>query len=269
MPDILWAEAADIPASDRGLAYGDGLFETIRVFNGQPSLLLRHLDRLREGARRLGIPLQGVDLGRLVSEACQRYAREPDWVLKIMLTRGSGGRGYAPPSSARPRLILDAHPVPDKPDSAGVTACMSSVTLAVNPVLAGMKSLARIEQVLASQSIRPGCYEALMTDPCGRLLEGTRTNLLLRLGDRWLTPPASGLAVAGIMRAKVMDALGRAGEAVREGHLLPAMLASRDCGGLWLMNSVIGVVPVRSVGCVRLPVAPRLATIDPQSLFTE
>lgn len=270
MPHIFWAEEAGVPADDRGLAYGDGVFETIRVFGGQPSLLQRHLARLREGARRLGIPLAGIALAELVNEACQRQGCDgADWVLKLMLTRGSGGRGYRPPACPDPRLIFSAHPLPPQPAAEGVEASISRVALAVTPALAGLKSLARTEQVLASQAIPGGCYEALMTDRVGRLVEGTRTNLMLHYDGHWLTPPASELAVSGVMRARVMDALGHAGETVRERHLAPAMLASPACQGLWLMNSVVGVIPVRKVGCVRLPVAARLATIDSQSLFTE
>ncbi|MBS3803175.1 MAG: aminotransferase class IV [Oleiphilaceae bacterium] len=267
--DVLWAEEAVVPVSDRGLAYGDGLFETIRICHNKPTLADRHSSRLLEGAQRLGIHLTRAFLAEHLLTACERYAREPDWVLKVTLTRGSGGRGYLPPETARPRLIFSANPLPPAPDPEGVSICLSNLCLSVSPALAGLKSLSRLDQVLASRTIAAGCYEAILADRAGRLLEGTRTNIMLLMGDQWLTPPSSDLAVAGVMRARVIDYLRQKSEWVRERALSPAMLTSRDCRGMILMNSVAGVVPVRNFGCVWLPVDARLATICGQRLLTE
>jgi 4-amino-4-deoxychorismate lyase len=267
--DVLWAEDASVPVSDRGLAYGDGVFETIRVQQNRPTLAGRHLARIREGAERLGIGVDPVFLAENLYNACQRYARQHDWVLKVMLTRGSGGRGYRPPHTALPRLIFGAHPLPPPPAAEGVSVCLAGLTLSVSPALSGLKSLSRLDQVLASQTIAAGCYESIMTDSAGRLLEGTRTNLMLLMGDQWLTPPVSDLAVAGVMRARVIQSLREQSESVQERPVSPALLASADCGGMVLMNSVAGVIPVRNFGCVRLPVGARLATICGQSLLTE
>ncbi len=269
MAELIWADEAGVAADDRGLAYGDGLFETIRVSGGRPTLAGRHCQRLLAGARRLAIPLALSELESALAEACQRYHQPDDWVLKLVLTRGSGGRGYQPPTNATPRLVASAHGMPPLPPADGVSACISTIQLWVNPALAGLKSLARLEQVMASQAKPDDCYEALMTDAAGQLLEGTRTNLMLWLGDHWLTPAADTLAVAGVMRERLIDHLRDKGEDVREGPVTMDLLGSSRCQGLLLMNSVVGVVPVRTVNSLRLPVPEWLATIDGQSLFTE
>lgn len=269
MVAVIWGEHDGVPASDRGLAYGDGVFETLRIQDNRPTLRARHTARLLQGAKRLGIALDQPILETTIDEAVQRYGTPDDWVLKLVLTRGSGGRGYAPPPVPRPRLIVSAHVMPVLPDPRGVVACFSSHHLVTNPALAGLKSLARLDQVMASQAIPPNCYEAIMTDRAGRLLEGTRTNLMLRFQDQWLTPPRDSVAVAGVMQARITALLQDQGERVLERPIAPAMLTASNCQGLLLMNSVIGAVPVRQIGCVRLPVAARLATIGSQSLFME
>ncbi len=269
MATVIWADQEDVPASDRGLAYGDGVFETIRVQANHPTLRQRHVARLLEGAERLAIPLQPGLLQGVIDEAAEHYARPEDWVLKLMLTRGSGGRGYRPAIAAAPRLIVSAHPMPTMPSSGGVVACISSHELLVHPRMAGLKSLARLDQVMASQAMPDDCYEALMVNSAGHLLEGTRTNILVRLVEHWVMPAVSSLAVAGTMQGHVVSLLGSRGETVCEQVIMPTILTQPDFLGLWLMNSVIGVVPVRQVGDIRLPVDARLATIVDQQLFME
>ena len=269
MAELIWTDEAGIAADDRGLAYGDGLFETIRIRSGQATLAARHCQRMLSGASRLGIPLTQAELEAALDAACQRYQRPEDWVLKVILTRGSGGRGYQPPADCAPRLILSCHTMPPLPPPEGVVTAVSTIQLWVNPALAGLKSLARLEQVLAAERMPADCYEVLMTGPAGQLLEGSRSNLMLWLGDHWLTPAADTLAVAGVMRERLIDYLRDRGDEVREGPVSMSLLGSSETRGLVLMNSVVGVVPVRSLNSLQLPVPEQLATIDNESLFTE
>lgn len=266
---LVWGDRDQIPADDRGLAYGDGLFETIRVSDHRPTLRQRHVDRLLAGAACLRIPLSACDLDAAIDASLARYRRDSDWVLKLILTRGSGGRGYTPGTMPSPRLIASAHDMPATPDLSGVAACLSTWNARVPGPLAGLKSLNRLPQVMASAEMPPDCYEAIMCDDSGRMLEGTRTNLFLHIGGQWLTPPGSHLAVAGVMRAEVMARLAQQGEPVREQPLPPALLEHPECRALVLVNSVIGAVPVRQIGDLRLPVDAGLATITGHAFLME
>ncbi|SDX12075.1 aminodeoxychorismate lyase [Marinobacter mobilis] len=261
MLSLVWAECDPLPAGDRGLSYGDGLFETIRVHGQRLLLGDRHLTRLHEGAQRLGIPVARSDLESCLAEALDRYARPGDWVLKLILTRGVGGRGYVPPVPCQPRLILSCHEMPVLPDPAGVSVQLGRHPLAVNPVLAGLKSLNRLDQVMASAELGAGNYEVLMTDGHGHLLEGTRTNLMLRVSGQWLMPPMSALAVHGVMQAEVKAQLQAAGEVVREQPLDLSLLSHPQLDGVFLMNSVTGIVPVSRIDDRDLPIDGSLATI--------
>ncbi|WP_318527269.1 aminotransferase class IV [Marinobacter confluentis] len=261
---MIQANSQAVPAADRGLAYGDGLFETIRM-SGQKALLRQHhLRRMASDAARLGIPADVDDLDRELTRAARRLGPPDDnhsWILKLILTRGNGGRGYRPPQNPEPHLIASSATLPPLPGPEGVVARCSSFPLTVNPKLAGIKTLNRLQQVMASREFTGAEWELIMKDGADHLVEGTRTNLIARLGDCWVTPPASSVAVAGVMRQYVMERLVLAGETVLE-RPLPADLAAReDLRGFYLLNSVFGVVAVRSFEGADLPVDGTLATI--------
>ncbi|MFP3978078.1 aminotransferase class IV [Marinobacter sp. KMM 10035] len=268
MFNLYWADERGLPAGDRGASYGDGLFETVRMHGDRGVLLSRHLDRMVRDAGRLGIPIALTDLRKACTAAIDRYLErfgkadaEGGWVLKLMLTRGEGGRGYQPSVGARPNLMLSAGPMPVLPASSGVIADFSRIPLTVNPLLAGIKSLNRLEQVMAAREINGELYEVIMADSAGSLVEGTRTNLLLKVPDGWVTPPLKSLAVAGIMRQWVLERLRARGESVFERSVSIADSMGSHCQGLFLLNSVVGVVPVRRLAGQDLPVDDGVATI--------
>ncbi|WP_417514275.1 aminotransferase class IV [Marinobacter sp.] len=269
MFNLRWAEEGGFPASDRGAAYGDGLFETIRMHGNRGVLLSRHLDRMVRDAGRLGIPVSLTDLRKACTAAINRYydrfinqQTDGDWVLKLTLTRGEGGRGYRPGPGVRPNLMVSAGPMPEAPPVAyGVAVDLSPVPLMVNPLLAGIKSLNRLEQVMAAREIEGDLFEVIMSDSAGNLVEGTRTNLLLKMSEGWVTPPARNLAVAGVLRQWVLERLRARGELVVERAVSIGDVLGADCRGLYLLNSVIGVVPARSLAGQDLPVDDGLATI--------
>lgn len=264
MLKVIYADSQGVPATDRGLAYGDGLFETIRM-SGQRAVLRRHhLGRLVSDAGRLGIVVDYADLNQELSRAASRLA-PPDesggWILKLILTRGSGGRGYRPPENGEPTLIVSAAALPPLPESGGVIARCASFPLTINPHLAGIKTLNRLEQVMASREFTGTEWELIMKDLSGHLVEGTRTNLIARLGDNWVTPPVSVIAVAGVMRQFATESLRAAGETVVEQPLPSDISSLPGLRGLYLLNSVFGAVPVRELDSVNLPVDGTLATI--------
>lgn len=198
------------------------------------------------------------------AQALARYADQyggGDWVLKLTLTRGSGGRGYRPDPGMKPHLMISHFAAPASADPAGVVVDFSRIPLTVNPLFAGIKSLNRLEQVMAARELRGDLYEVLMSNRDGQVVEGTRTNLFIRSGETWITPPAATLAVAGVMRRYVLDRLHSAGHEVREAPLQLDDLVGPQCRGVWLTNSVLGVVPVRNLAGHDLPVDQGLATI--------
>jgi 4-amino-4-deoxychorismate lyase len=134
--------------------------------------------------------------------------------------------------------------------------------------MAGMKSLERMQQVLASRELQPDEFERIMLDSDGNLIEGTRTNLLVQSGGAWITPSRESLAVAGVMRAELLDCLGQHGVQTEQRPISREDLGPERIQAFWLINSVIGIVPVRRLDGVELPVSSHLATIAPHGFFT-
>jgi 4-amino-4-deoxychorismate lyase len=154
--------------------------------------------------------------------------------------------------------------MPILPPPGGVVAALSKFPLTVNPRLAGIKTLNRLEQVMASREFSGEEFELIMANADGQLLEGTRTNLIIRMEGEWVTPPVESLAVAGVMRQFALECLRASGHTIREQIIQPALLSSPGLRGLYLVNSVVGIVAVRRLGSVDLPVDDGLETIcDP------
>ena len=261
---LFWAEEGGLPADDRGLAYGDGLFETIRMVGQKGVLLSRHLERMVRDASRLGINVSRRELAAVCTQAGQRFSgrfSDDGWILKLTLTRGGGVRGYRPDPGMVPNLLVSASPLASTPDASGVVVDFSRVPLTVNPLLAGIKSLNRLEQVMAAADLGQSLFEVIMSDSDGNLVEGTRTNLLLRVDEAWVAPPAACLAVAGVLRQWLLERLRQRGEVVTERPLTVEDVLGPECRGLFLLNSVLGIIPVRTIAGHDLPVDSGLATI--------
>jgi 4-amino-4-deoxychorismate lyase len=237
----LWLEP-----EDRGLAYGDGVFETLLVHQGEPVWWQEHWQRLLRGAARLGLPVPDENE---VRHECMAMLAEADRraVLKIVLTRGSGGRGYAPPAGATPTVVLSTHPAP-APIANGLHLRWAKTTLAVQPALAGIKHLNRLEQVLARAEWQgPEIDEALVCDGEDRVVSAIAANLFVLLGGRWLTPSVERCGVAGIARDWLLANIPKATVA----ELNPAEVSRADA--LFLCNSVRGILPVRRLGMREWP----------------
>ncbi len=192
-----------IPADDRGLHYGDGLFETIRCAFGQAPLLDWHMQRLGLGCERLGLPLP--DVKRLREEIRDACADLPHAIVKLVLTAGSGPRGYARPPVLTPRTLLQVQPL--RFDAAAdLKLRWCDLKLARQPALAGLKHLNRLEQVLARREWNTDEFdEGLMLDSENRVICATAANVFIRMADQWLTPPVEGCGVAGIGRRWMLE----------------------------------------------------------------
>jgi branched-chain amino acid aminotransferase len=232
-----------IPAADRALFPGLGLFETMRVYGGRAYLLDEHLARMRRGARVLGLRLPfpaarvARDVARLLRVAGAREA-----ALRLVLT--SGAPGVAPSLVAAIEAI---HPPPDDLWTRGARLEIAPCVQDPRSPLAGVKSLNYLERRLIRGAARArGAYEAVYLGPDGRVLEGTSSNLFAVIGGRVTTPPLVGI-LPGVTRAHVLRLLG----GVRERPLRPADLARAS--EVFLTSSLAEVLPVSRVGTIRLP----------------
>jgi 4-amino-4-deoxychorismate lyase len=232
-----------IDVTDRGLTYGDGLFETIAIRDGRPRFLAHHLDRLAEGCDRLR--MARPDRVRLAADIAAA-AEFPHGVLKLVLTRGPGPRGYALPAASTPMLAWGT--VASEPRASGpvrIRWCETMVT--ANPATAGLKTLGRLDQVLArAEWSQPEVREGLMTSTEGRLIGGTASNVFLVTGDRLLTPALGRAGIAGVMRRVVLEAARDAGILVCVSDLPPSAVAG--AAEIFLTNALTGIRPVHTLG---------------------
>ena len=240
---------------DRGLAYGDGLFETIAVRRGQPRLLDRHLQRLATGCQRLRIP---CDIAQLDAEIRAYAALLGEGVAKLLLTRGDGLRGYAPPAESAVRRLLLGSPTPAYPPAhatEGIALYPCTTRLATQPLLAGLKHLNRLEQVLARGEWTSTDYaEGLMLDQDGRPIEGVFSNLFLVCAGRLQTPALDRCGVAGVLRGLLLDLAAQAGIPSEIRPLALDELLGAD--EVFLCNSQYGIWPVRRYAAANWSVGP-------------
>jgi len=206
--------AADsVAIADRGLQYGDGLFETLTCIDGRVRWLALHLERLSRGCERLGLP--SPDLPALATEIAARAPPQGRCILKLILTRGiARQRGYRPGGEQGPTCILTRYdwPASSARSDSGFRVAISSVTLGVNPLLAGIKHLNRLEQVLAQAAIGASpLEEVLMLSSEGQVIGGSMSNVFLAGESGLFTPELTRCGVEGIMRRLVCSAAAQLG----------------------------------------------------------
>jgi 4-amino-4-deoxychorismate lyase len=232
-----------VELSDRAIHYGDGAFETLRIENRRPVHWHRHLRRLTHTCKILQIPL---DINALEYEVnvILRGADSP-CILKVIVSRGSGGRGYRPPELVQTRRILSLHALPadySELQKTGVRLMRCQHPVSENPVLAGLKHLNRLDQVLASMELSADCEEGLMLTTAGKVVEGTRTNVFLARQGRLRTPALDLSGVAGIKREIVLEQCSKHGIDVDVCHIDIEEL--QDVDEMFVCNSVLGIWPV-------------------------
>jgi 4-amino-4-deoxychorismate lyase len=238
--------AESVSVRDRGLAYGDGLFETISIRQGRPRLLDRHLQRLHLGCQRLQIAL---DMDLLRMEISGFALQVGQGVAKLIITRGDGVRGYTLPPQQQTLRVLMSSSLPDYPAAnaeQGVKLFPCVTRLAEQPLLAGIKHLNRLEQVLARAEWQGAEYaEGLMRDQSGRVIEGVFSNLFMVSSGQLLTPGLQRCGVAGVMREEIMERAKGLGIHCEVRDINHAELLSAD--EIYLCNSLYGIWPVREL----------------------
>jgi 4-amino-4-deoxychorismate lyase len=236
-----------VSAGDRGLHYGDGLFETIACTGNSPLLIEHHLDRMEAGARTLGIAFPDRSLILDDINAVLRD-RAGNSVVKLLLTRGRAKRGYRYQHGQIPTRICMLADWPDYIERwhrDGIAAQFCETPVSVNPKLAGFKTLNRLENVLGAGELASGVDEGFMLDPDGNVIEGTMSNLFAVLEEALVTPDLSRCGINGIMRARIIDIA----------HTNAIKVEIRNIGRdeltrareIFICNSVIGICAVKQL----------------------
>jgi len=236
-----------ISVRDRGLLYGDGVFRTLRVSGGRALYWPQHYQKLRHDCAMLGIACPDISL--LSAELNGLLEQFPDAVMKLIVTRGEGARGYAPPVHIQPTYLWDISPLPDYPAAwaeKGIKACFCQLRLGHQPRLAGIKHLNRLENVLAAAEWDDkNIAEGLLMDVAGNVIEGTRSNLFVVAGGRLITPDLSRCGVAGVQRDRVISWAKQ--------HNMPMHIRDisleeiQQADELFVASSIIGLWPVREI----------------------
>ncbi len=233
-----------ISSYDRGLLYGDGLFETMAVVDGMVPLWQLHLDRLHRGCEKLHLACPAPN--ELQQEVEQLASKSDRAIMKLILTRGVGGRGYLSPPVPAPTRILQFHPWPELPRSnweTGIKAIFCAQRLARQPVLAGIKHLNRLEQVLARAEWQdPTIQEGLLANTEGDIIEAVSHNLFIVKENGLVTPDLQFCGVAGVMREYILKLVMEKGISVQIATLSRQDVLAAEA--VFLCNSVHGIWPV-------------------------
>ena len=258
-----------LAVSDRGFAYGQGVFETIRICNGQPTLWQQHLLRLQQGCQRLAIVLPS-DIEQLLRQDVDSLCQAgEEGVIKVIVTAGSGGRGYAAPEAMQAQRIVSLFPLPNYPaarSEQGIRVITCNYRLPLNPQLAGIKHLNRLDQVLARAEWQDSAIaEGIVLDVNGQVIEGTMSNLFAVQDGVLITPVLEQAGVRGVMRGFILDTAQTMGLESREVSLGADEFKNAD--EVFISNSVIGLWPVLEWDAVRFSKGPvtsaLLARIEP------
>ena len=251
--------STQISVADRGFQYGDGLFETMAVHRGQPRFWQSHMDRLAAGCERLQLPVPAQSV--LLREVQTVSAGQRSCVVKIIVTRGTSGRGYAPSFPVTANRIVCSYPWPDDPgqlDQVGIRTRICKLRLALQPALAGMKHLNRLEQVLArAEWSDPSIHEGILLDTEDCVVSAISSNIFLVAGDRLLTPRMDRCGVRGVMRANILKAFSTRCEQRRITlDMLP------DADSVFVCNSVRGIFPVLRIDHWEYEISPVIREVQ-------
>lgn len=238
--------ASQIDVRDRGFQYGDGVFETIACRNGQLQFWQAHMQRLQDACERLNLPV--IPAQQWLDDIAALQPRG-DVVIKLIQSRGVSGRGYAySDSEQQPVRVCALYPWPDYPqqNQQGIRVMICKTPVSINPALAGIKHLNRLDNVLARNEWRePHIAEGLMLDHQQHVIEGTMSNVFCVLDDQLYTPALELCGVRGVVREQIIQLARSQGTTVNEIDISLQNFLQMD--EIFVSNSLIGVWPVTSI----------------------
>jgi aminodeoxychorismate lyase len=240
-------EKAVVSVFDRAFLYGDGLFETIRVWNGKPFCWAQHMERLEQGAKFLKIKLPLAPSRSLVfAQTLVAKNKMPDSLLRLTLSRGIGVTGYSPRNAKKPTLVMSLRPAPKIGPLHQWKLITSSFRLPSHEPLARFKTCNKLAQVLArAEADAAHANEGLLSNTNGFVVEGASSNFFWIKGEVVFTPPLIAGILPGVTRAVVCEIASRLGIKLREQNIRLKELAGTD--GIFLSLSSFGIVEAKSL----------------------
>lgn len=236
---------------DRGFQYGDGLFETILVEKGCATFLNQHLKRLYKGCSVLGFPV--LDEALIRHEILTLLKSSPSGVLKLIVTRGVGERGFLAPTEPLITRVISFNEQPTSIHDA-LTRCSlihCRTQLSRQPLLAGIKHLNQLERVLARTELADQVGEGLMLDVNGKVIEGVMSNLFMVKDDCLITPSLDHSGVAGVIRGFLLEQAKQQGIDYKVKDL--TLLELEEADEIFITNSLM---PVRAINTWLTPAGP-------------
>ena len=258
------AEAqAVVSINDRGFMYGDGLFETMRVFNGRPFRMAQHLERMVRGADflKIKLPFTPKELQQCAGQLIEKN-QMPDSILRVMLTRGPGERGYTPKGAATPIVVMTLHPAapldPNSPQRWSLAT--SSFRVPASDPLSSFKTTDKLVSIMARvEAEEKGADEALITNTNGEVAETAGANLFWIYHDKICTTPTGRGVLPGITRAVVLEICQVLALSTNKRVIKPEAL--RNAEGIFLTQSALGVVAISSLDGETVPQSPLVEQI--------
>ena len=252
---IIIPSATPISSSDRAFNYGDGVFTTLLVNEHKIELLPYHLSRLEHDAAAIKLDIDINTLESAIAEQVSQFSciasetASPKYVLKVHLSGGQAGRGYARSEDSEALVRFSQHQYPSHYDSLaddGVTVICAQTRLAIQPLLAGVKHMNRLEQVLVKHEVdEAGANDAIVCDTQDSIIEASAGNLFFYLNDEWYTPSLKGSGVNGVVRQCLIDSLLNDNCALNVGQYDLSYL--RKASAVVITNALMGVMPVKQI----------------------
>jgi 4-amino-4-deoxychorismate lyase len=241
--------------NNRGLAYGDGVFTTAKVLNGNVQFLSAHIERLTSSCNKLNISLP--DFNKIIIEITDAAKKYELSVAKIIITVGDGGRGYSRQGCSSSNVIITFHGFPEhyaSLEEQGIHIGISTLKIGISPLTAGIKHLNRLEQVLIRQELdNRNEDDLLVLNYLGNIIEATAANVFWCKNNIWYTPILDESGVEGLMRNQIIQNCSNHCEI----NLVNAKLSALDSiEAMFICNSVMGVIPVRQLENQILSLAP-------------
>ncbi|CAB9493702.1 aminodeoxychorismate lyase [Alteromonas macleodii] len=252
---IIIPSATPISSSDRAFNYGDGVFTTLMVNEHNVELLPYHLSRLEHDTAAIKLDIDIDTLEAAIAEQVEAIKKASEgsastkYVLKVHVSGGQAGRGYARSEDSEPLIRFSQHPYPSHYDSLandGVTAICAQTRLAIQPLLAGVKHMNRLEQVFVKHEVdEAGAHDAIVCDTQDSIIEASAGNLFFYLDDEWYTPSLKGSGVNGVVRQCLIDSLLNDNCVLHVGNYDLSFL--RKASAVVITNALMGVMPVKQV----------------------